>query len=181
MKQISRKPSCSEHTTGLLLSQTGTCFKHVSDILYPFYSPHPGFRLGFSAPQQCRIPTQHFSFHPGAPLCSQPSLLPAPKHPSWCDALLAGCSRGHAADVPHSPSTTADTFLLPVLAKAARRLQHHSAKPSPSAGQVCKGCSPGRTSRSVLLFCPPLPWFDMRAPQGHHKSRHFPGLPPNTR
>lgn len=177
MKQISRKPSCSEHTTGLLLSQTETCFKHVSDTLHPFYSPRPGFRLGLSAPRRCRILTQCFSFLPDAPLCSQPSLLPVPKHTSQCDALLAGCSRGHAADVPHSPSITADTFLLPVLTKAARRLQHHP----PSAGQVCKGCSPGRTSRSVLLFCPPLSWFDMGTLQGHHKSRHFPGLPPNTR
>lgn len=39
MKQISRKPSRSEHTTGLLLSQTETCFKHVSDILHPS-TPH---------------------------------------------------------------------------------------------------------------------------------------------
>lgn len=180
MKQISRKPSRSEHTTGLLLSQTETCFKHVSDILHPS-TPHTqlsdwDYLLPSSAESRPKTSVS-FLVPPSAP---SPPLLPAPKHTSWCNALLAGCSRGHAADFPHSPSTTADTFLLPVLAKAARRLQHHPAKPSPSAGQVCKGCSPGRTSRSVLLFCPPLPWFDMRAPQGHHKSRHFPGLPPNT-
>lgn len=44
----------------------------------------------------------------------------------------------------------------------------------------CARDAPQGEPADQFSFCPPLSWFDMRAPQGHHKSRHFPGLPPNT-
>lgn len=93
------------------------------------------------------------------PLCSQPSLLPAPKHTSWCDALLAGCSRGCAADIPHSPSITADAFLPPVSANqdasCSITLQSHLRRQGRCARGAPRG-DPADQRSSFAHHCPAL-------------------------